>query len=418
MSRLRIVGGHVVDARSPEPRPNQAIVVENGRIVSVGGGGAADGDIVVDAAGGYVLPGLWEAHCHPGGLIPDPTKLTAFETGGERALRAFRNLASVLTRGVTTVRAVGDAAWVDIALRDAAAAGTVTAPRMFCAGPCIKTTGGHGAYRRVRSVYMDAYEEVDGPEQVRQAARKIVKMGADWIKLLITGGIAGGNESMTELQMTAEEIAVACQVAHRKGLRACAHLGAAEAVKVAVGAGLDSVEHGYALDEEAVARMARKGTYYIPTLSVTQDEAFMYRWKWPQHSIDRALAGARRHREGFQMALAAGVKICAGADLNPMAETAIPEIEWLARCGMTAHQAITAATLRGAELCGAESDHGTIEPGKIADLIVMPKNPLENVSALRGVEIVVKEGRVVVDWRRSPALLPAGLPPMTREVPA
>jgi imidazolonepropionase-like amidohydrolase len=141
--------------------------------------------------------------------------------------------------------------------------------------------------------------------------------------------------------------------------------------------------------------MADYGVYYCPTLSVTQDEAYMRRWEWPEYSIQRALAGAELHRQSFQRALNAGVKIVNGADLNPIAETAVPEIEWVVKAGLSPAQALIASTRRPAEMCGAADRLGTVETGKLADLMVVEQNPLENISALREVRLVLKEGEPV-----------------------
>jgi imidazolonepropionase-like amidohydrolase len=317
---------------------------------------------------------------------------------------------SALRVGITALRSAGEAGFIDVALREAYANQQPTGlwkkgydnkklygPRMFCAGRGIRVTGGHGANRRVEPMYVDSALEADGADAVRKAARYVIKMGVDWVKLMITGGIAGIREGMGESQMTFEEIKAACDAAHNKGLKVGAHTGAAAAAKLAVQAGLDVVEHGYQLDEEVCDMMAERGVYYCPTLSVTHDEPYMHRWEWPEYSLHRALEGAEAHRRALENALKAGVKIVNGADLNPIADTAIPEIEWVVKAGMTTAQALIASTRRPAELCGVEDVVGTVEVGKLADLIAVEENPLENISALRQVKLVMKEGEIVVD---------------------
>jgi imidazolonepropionase-like amidohydrolase len=367
-------------------------------------------DEMIDLGGRHLLPGLWDCHCHPGGMIPDPNRISCFETEAECTLRALRNTSAAIRAGVTALRATGEASFVDVALRETFAnrqpAGLwekgyddkrLVGPRMFCAGPGLRITGGHGANGRVEEVYTQPFIEVDGPDAVAQAARYVMKMGADWVKLMITGGIAGIREGMGESQMTYEEMKAACDAAHRKGLKVCAHTGAAAAAKEAVRAGLDSVEHGYQLDREACDRMAERGVYYCPTLSVTHDEEYMHRWQWPEYSIRRALEGAEDHRQALENALKAGVKIVNGADLNPIADTAIAEIEWVVKAGMTPAQALIASTRRPAEMCDVGDMLGTVEVGKLADLIAVAGNPLEDISALRSVEMVMREGEIVVD---------------------
>lgn len=404
----------VIDCVQPEPIAEATVMVENSIITSVQRGEVAESDAkVMDLKGSYLLPGLWDCHCHPGGMIPDPDNYSAFETESERTLRALRNTQSVLLTGVTSIRSTAEANFIDVALREAYANQTpggmwhdaytavpLHGPHVFAAGPFLRVTGGHGSNRRIRAVLLSHDEiEVDGPDEVCKATRYNIKMGVDWIKLGITGGIAGIREGMRESQMTFEEVKAACDTAHNKGIKVCAHAGSAEAVKLAISAGLDCVEHGYQLDEEAVNIMAKKGVFYVPTLSVTQDEAYMRRYRWPEYSIRRALEGSKAHLRSFEMALEVGVNIASGADMNPMRETSVNEVIWLARSGMSNWQALVAATRSSAKLCGVADKLGTIETGKIADLIVVAANPLDDISNLHKLQMVVKEGAIIVDKR-------------------
>lgn len=410
--QLHLTNCSIIDCAGNELKPYAAsLTIADGRIAAIErGGGTAPGANVIDLGGAYLLPGLWDVHCHPSLMIPDPQAVSYFQSEAERTLLAVRNTTAALRVGVTALRALSEANFIDVALRETYAnnqpAGLwkkgyddkgLAGPRMICAGPAIRMTGGHGASGRREPVFVKECIEADGPDEVRKAARYCIKMGVDWIKLFITGGIAGSRESMYEIQMREEEIRAACRVAHDKGLKVTAHTGCSEAAKIGVRAGLDCIEHGYELDDEACELMAEYGVYYCPTLSVTQDEAYMRRWEWPEYSIQRALAGAELHRRSFQRALKAGVKIVNGADLNPIAETAIPEIEWVVKAGLPPAQALIASTRHPAEMCGAAASLGTVEVGKLADLIVVEQNPLENIAALRQVSLVLKEGQVVVN---------------------
>jgi imidazolonepropionase-like amidohydrolase len=217
---------------------------------------------------------------------------------------------------------------------------------------------------------------------------------------MITGGVASATETMYESQMTLDEIEAAVEVARFKGRKVCAHVGGALGAKMAVKAGVASVEHGYFLDDEAIEMMVKHDTFYVPTLSVTQDEDYM-RAHWTEYAIKKALDAAPRHLESFQKALGAGVKIAIGEDSIPFAERLVPEIETVVGAGMEPMAAIVASTRTAAELCGVDDQLGTIEVGKVADLIVVTQNPLDNVSHLRDLLLVFKEGQLVVDKRLS-----------------
>ena len=398
----RLEHGYVLDARSATPRPcavaiRDAViddVVPESRETAMR---RSPDERVYDLRGAYVVPGLWDCHTHPGLLIDSlpNAMLMAFESEAERALRAARNCMDALAQGFTGLRAVGEANFIDVALKKAFDQGTLIGPRMVVSGPALKVTGGHGARGRQDTVYVNRHEEVDGADAFRAAARRNLKLGADWIKILVTGGIAGERERMDESQMTADEIRAVTEVAHAKGVKVCAHSGSAAATKLAIRAGVDSIEHGYELDREAVDLMVRHGTYLVPTLIVTQDREMMEKYDWDSAAIAKAVGGADRHRASFRMALEAGVRICMGADWSPIADAAPRELAWMVRCGMTPHQVLSACTLTAAELCGVDGRLGSIEKGKLADLLVVRANPLDDIAHLRQVVMVLKAGHVV-----------------------
>ena len=401
---LVITGVHLVDALLPEARRDAWVLVDGPVIRQIGQGSAPRADQQLDLGGAWLLPGLWDVHTHLRSTTwtgRDPV-----QTFPDSVLEQGRNAMDALSAGVTSLRVVGVSGWADVAWREAFAAGRFVGPRLFCCGDAIRTTAGHDPFGGTRRMVA-----VDGPDAFVQAVREQILHGVDQIKLITTGGImGGGHDVMSAVMFLREELTAAMRIARQRGLPVAVHATAAQAVKWAAEAGAHSIEHGYLLDEEAAALMARHGVYYIPTLALshltrdqarTPDEhAYCAEHVLPQGYRERANRFAPDHEDSFRMAREAGVKIASGSDQGPPCEAALLEIEFLARVGLGAHGAIVAATRTAAEVCRAADRLGTIEPGKVADLIAVTANPLEDIAHLRRLAVVVKEGRVVVDRRR------------------
>jgi imidazolonepropionase-like amidohydrolase len=251
----------------------------------------------------------------------------------------------------------------------------------------MSITGGHG-HGTLGAL------EVDGPFEIRKAVREQLKKGADQIKLMVTGGVMTEGEGMEESQFFLDEIQAATEVAHQKGRRVCVHAWGAAGVKTAIQGGVDTVEHGL-LDDEAVEMMVEHGVYYVPTLNCTQDTEKIVEGGWPAFMVEKALGAAEAHLKGFRKALRAGVKIACGADTSPVTDHTLLEIEHLHKAGMTEMETLMAATRTSADLCGVEEQLGTIEVGKLADLVVLLDNPLDNISNLRKPKMVLKGGSLV-----------------------
>jgi imidazolonepropionase-like amidohydrolase len=343
---------------------------------------------VIDLDGAFLLPGLWSVHTHLGAIFPDAKKMTVGESVADRTIRSGRNALDALRAGFTSLRVVGEQDYIDESWKRAFAMDLLVGPTIYTCGRAIIATGGHG--HDVPGVV-----EVDGPYEARKAVRQQLKKGVDQIKLMITGGVATAGEGMEEPQMTPDEIEAATDAAHQKGKRVCVHAGGSAGVKAAIRGGVDCIEHGYYLDDEAVDMMAAHGTYYVPTLFVTQHDEFMRRSGMHEYQIEKASGAKKAHREGFQKALRAGVKIACGADSSPIDDNNRIEIEQLVACGMTPMQAIIAATRTSAELCQADQYVGTLEVGKVADLLVLDADPLADISNVRSVRHVFKRGRKV-----------------------
>ena len=384
---------NVIDCTGQPTMHDMTLIIDGDTISALQPGPYESGEDTQDTRvfnleGAYVLPGLWAVHTHLGAIFPDANKLTFKESAADCVIRAARNCTDALRVGITGIRSVGDRDGIDLSLRRAFDMGLMVGPRIFACGNCIIATGGHGHG-------MDGTVEVDGPYEMRKAVREQLKRGADQIKLAVTGGVATAGEGMQECQLFLDEIKAATEVAHEKGKRVCVHAGGPAGVKTAIRGGVDCIEHAYYLDDEAIEMMAEHGTYWVPTMFVTEYETFMRRSGMADYQIEKAAGASKAHREGFLKALRAGIKIACGADSSPISEHTLVEVEQLARAGMTEMQALIAATHTSADLCGVSDRLGTVEPGKLADLLVVAADPLADISNIRQCKMVFKGGRLV-----------------------
>jgi imidazolonepropionase-like amidohydrolase len=404
---LLLKGCQVIDATSPEVRRNQHILVEDDTIRHVGGGHLPAADQSLDLDGAYVLPGLWDVHTHlrtttwtgPSLPLDAPEAIFSYGWCAMEALQV----------GITAMRVVGIPYWADVAWRESFNRGEYLGPRLFCCGHGLRTSAGHDPSGAAAAGLM---RSIDGPEAMVQAVREQIQHGVDQIKLVTTGGImGGGHDVMSAVMFLRAELEAAVRIARQRGVPVAVHATYHEAVKWAVRAGAHSIEHGYILDEEAVSLMAQHGIYYVPTLALSHLTADQASTPYEQHYCQehvlpdgyrqRANRFAPGHEDSFRMALAAGVKIASGSDQGPPREASLLEIECLARCGLGPHAAIVAATRNAAELCQVADQLGTVEAGKLADLIVVAGDPLDDIHHLRRLLLVIKNGRVVVDKRRA-----------------
>jgi imidazolonepropionase-like amidohydrolase len=372
------------------------VVVDSGRIMSVGAAGIPAGATTIDLGDLTLLPGLIDAHTH---LTSDTDRgwelRAAQETPGDRALRGARNAAITLRAGFTTVRDVGSSDFADVALMRAIDDGWVSGPRMIPAGHAIGITGGHcdetgwapGVLRR-------GVEQgvADGPDQVMAAVRHQVKYGAKVIKICATAGVLSHDATVGAQQLSDAEMEAAVEEAARHGLRVAAHGHGAEGIVAASAAGVNSIEHGSMLTDEALAMMKERGTWLVPTTTLRDIEL---------PDLPPAILAKRRSiatvaKESVRRAIKAGVKIALGTDAGvlPHGQNG-REVAALVSRGMTPLDALRAATLGSAELLGV-SDRGVIAPGKLADLIAVEGNPLEDPAAVQRVRWVMKGGVLVV----------------------
>jgi imidazolonepropionase-like amidohydrolase len=389
-----LAGGQLFDVANGEVAKRDIAVVD-GQVVEP----AAHTDLErVDAGGMTIMFGLWDVHAHPGGLMYDPRAAGYFERVSQHSVRAGANLVQAATMGITGVRTAAEADGIDMAWRDAFASGRWAGPRVKCAGAAIRTTGGHGtAYPRQ---YMNSspFIVADGPTQMRVAVRSLAEQGADWVKILLTGGLYSVHETVDSGQLSDDELAMVMATAKQRGLPVLAHCGSARLAESFSELGGRSVEHGYALDEAAASTLAANGTWLVPTVGVTHDTEMMKADGWPEHAMKRAVASAARHADAIRACVAAGVKIATGADLNPIGPRLHAELRMLEKAGMKRLEVLRAATAGSRELNGLGAE--TVpNAGSVADLILLDGNPLDDLSILQRPRGVMVYGRFVVDPR-------------------
>lgn len=405
--RLVLANARLIDCAAPEPgaatpEPRAAsVIIEGGRIVEIVAGGRAPapaGGTVIDLAGLHLLPGLWDVHVH----FEWPRLQDA--SVAELTLQYAANAYEAMTEaGVTAVRTAGTPHLIDVALKRAFDSGRLVGPRIFAGGWFLTTTAGH-------ALATGFARPCDGAEAFITAIREQIQGGVDHIKLNLTGGIIGPAwDRHWHSFFTDAELEAAFGICRQRGMKVMAHAANAEAVKAALRLGAHSVEHGYVMDDEAVALFLQRDAWYVPTLGIThltpsqatsvREKRYVEERSLPASVNARAEAAVGEHRAWFQRALAAGVKMALGSDLRPLRDAALLEIGLWVKDGATPRQALLAATRHAAELCGAADELGTVEVGKRADLIAVRGNPLDDVEHLGSLALVVKDGRVVADWR-------------------
>jgi imidazolonepropionase-like amidohydrolase len=391
---MRLAGGRLLDVGTGE-LVRRDLDIAGGRVVD---SLPRDDDDRVDVGGLTVMFGLWDVHAHPGGLMYDPPAAGYFERVSQHSVRAGANMLQAVTMGITGIRTAAEADGIDMAWRDAIARGRWPGPRVMCSGPAIRTTGGHGTAYPREYVNSSPFVIADGPTQMRTAVRRLAEQGADWVKILLTGGLYSVHETVDSGQLSDDELEMVMATARQRGLPVLAHCGNARLAERFVDLGGRSVEHGYALDERAAAAIAAKGAWLTPTIGVTHDVEMMKADGWPEHAMSRAIASAPRHADAVRACIAAGVKLATGADLNPIGPRLHAELRLLEQIGMSRLDVLRAATAGSRELNGLGGE--TIpQPGSAADLILLEGNPLDDPSVLEHPRGVVVYGRFVVDPR-------------------
>ena len=399
---LTLKAARVLDVQTGELRENGLVTIDGERIVA-SGAGSGEGD-VLDLGDVTLLPGLMdmEVNLLMGGRGETLALSPVQDDPPLRMLRAVGNARRTLRAGFTTVRNLGlfvktGGYLLDVALAKAIDAGWIDGPRVVPAGHAITPTGGHldptmfAAF--APGVMTLTLEEgiANGVDEVRKAVRYQIKHGARLIKVCASGGVMSHTGTAGAQHYSDEELRAIVDEAHRRGLKVAAHTHGADAVRHAVEAGIDCIEHGFLLDDETIKLMAERGTFLVPTTYLIEGMDIS---KAAPELQAKAAEIFPRARTVVSRALAAGVKIAAGTDAPaiPHGKNA-QELIALVDRGMTPLQVLQAATVNAAELLGVE-DRGRIESGLLADLIAVPGNPLEDISVLANVGFVMKGGKV------------------------
>jgi imidazolonepropionase-like amidohydrolase len=397
MNDLTLTNVRLIDGTGSQPRDNVVVTVRGGRIEGVRAGGeqaADDGAETLDLGGRTLLPGLINAHCHiTMDAGPDPFAYTNRTNFPTLVLHSLRRCEQMLKSGITTARDLGGYEFLEMALRDAFAAGDWPGPRLLCAGKVLTMTGGHG---------WPIGMEVDGPDEVRKGARENLKRGADCIKIMATGGVLTPGVEPGAQQLGEDEIRAGVEEAHKVGKLAATHAQGTEGIKAALRAGIDTVEHGIFLDDEAIQMMVERGVVFVPTLAAPYQIVEAGEEKGiPAYALEKSRRVMEAHFRSFEWALSAGVTIAAGNDggtpFNP-AHDLITELRLMTEHGLNTLGAIRAATWGSAKALGLSEETGTVQAGKWADLLVLEEgaDPLADITALGRVWMVVKQGKVVV----------------------
>jgi imidazolonepropionase-like amidohydrolase len=403
-ARTIVHAGHLIDGVSKTVRDNVYVIIDNGRFTDVANSAPnLEADEVIDLSNQWVMPGLMDMHVHLTHELSPRSQIEEFTLNpSDVAIRATTYAKRTLLAGFTTVRNVGDDGTTTVSLKKAIAAGYAVGPRIYTAGRVISTTGGHGDPTNgwCESLMGDPGPRegvVNGADEARKAVRQRYKEGADLIKITATAGVLSIANSADNAQFTDEELKAIVETAKDYGFTVAAHAHGPEGMLRAVRAGVTSIEHGSFMTDEIMSLMKKKGTVYVPTLMAGMTVVAMAQKEGalPEIVRPKAIRVGAQIEHTFRAALKAGVPIAMGTDTGVSAHGKnAKEFELMVQYGMPAMQAIQAGTISGAKLLRQEKDLGTVEKGKIADLVAVAGDPIQDIKLLQDVKFVMKDGVV------------------------
>ena len=410
-SIIALKAARLFDGKSKALIANGVVIVEGDKITDAGSNlPIPSGAQVIDLGDATLSPGFMDAHTHlTGDFSGNYLQTQLRELQQDAAKKAYASIPRAritIEAGFTTVRDVGAGDFVDVALRDAIANGSVIGPRMLVATKGVGATGGHfddanGFRDNLFGRQSDFTDGIaDGPDAIRRTVRYLVKNGADVIKAAVSGGVLSMADEVDTPQFTPEEVAALADETHRLRKKLAVHCHGDQAAKEAIAAGVDSIEHGSFMKPETLTLMKTKGTYLVATLMAT--EWIMGKLdQYPPPLQDKAKAAAAARTEMFRNAVRLGVKIAFGTDaaVFPHGQNA-KEFKLMVDLGMPPIDALRSATSVDAELFGIAQKVGTLEKGKLADIIAMPGDPTVDITATERVSFVMKEGKIVKNGSR------------------
>ena len=401
-SRFAVAGDRVFDARAGAWADGTVVLVEDRVIVGISRS-APDGWPVLEMPGASLLPGLIDAHTHV--LLRSSwnelelARQMVEENPGHKAASALQAMSIALRNGFTTIRDLGTegAGYFDVGLRDAARERMVPGPRMLVAGPAIRSVGRYPEAGQPHSMtFPVGIGSCTGAAACRETVRTQIAYGIDCLKIYVSErfDVPSGEDDYPDgpLVWTEEEVRALVDEAHRQGIRVAAHSLTLSGAKMAVAAGVDSIEHGFAITPDLAADMASQGTALVPTLLVTREHA--------AHGSQISEPVRAAHDRSFVNCLNAGVRIVLGTDVGGFEWTRVSQAEeftLMTRLGMSAADALRASTLWAAELLGLGGMTGVIEPGAAADIVAVAGDPLRDIECLRQVKLVIQDGLIVWD---------------------